>query len=308
MSPETFRVLKGNSTSYSLNLSSANRRGFTLIELLVVIAIIAILAAMLLPALSKAKLKTQGIYCMNNTKQLMLSWQMYATDNRDRIVQNFHGPNNQQFAGTQNAPWVCGWLTWDTAPDNINTTYITEEPYAMMAKYYAKSKKVFKCPADSFLSGPQRSLGWAERVRSVSSNIGMGYGNAEAGPWDAYYNHALKTTDLHYPGPSDTWVYIDEHPDSINDAGFFNPTGGQFVDVPATYHNGATGFAMADGHSEIHKWITSLKKDPRARGVKYTTIANVGVGSGYFEGSYQQDADYQWLKQHGSRRLAALVP
>ena len=98
----------------------------------------------------------------------------------------------------------------------------------------------------------QRKKGWVERVRSISSNIGIGDGNAEAGPFDAIYKHIKKTSDFTIPGPSETWVYLDEHPDSINDAGFFNPVRSYWNDLPACYHNNAAGFAFADGHSEIH--------------------------------------------------------
>jgi prepilin-type processing-associated H-X9-DG protein len=87
----------------------------------------------------------------------------------------------------------------------------------------------------------------------------VGDGNAETGPWDAIYKHIKKMSDFVSPGPTDTWVYLDEHPCSINDAGFFNPRPGSWIDQPATYHNGAAGFAFADGHSEIHKWVQSLK-------------------------------------------------
>src|SRR5258707_8224108 len=99
------------------------RRGFTLIELLVVIAIIAILAAMLLSALAKAKEKANGIYCMNNSKQIMLAWHMYLHDNNDKIVHSFHGGMAQGGAAANdpnNAPWVEGWLDWSTSSDNTN--------------------------------------------------------------------------------------------------------------------------------------------------------------------------------------------
>jgi prepilin-type N-terminal cleavage/methylation domain-containing protein len=147
----------------------ARSNGFTLIELLVVIAIIAILAGMLLPALAKAKTKAQGIYCMNNTKQLMLAWQMYNTDSEDKIIMSFHGGSTLSFAqDLKNAPWVIGWLTWDTSPDNTNVLYLVDERYSKLAKYFGSAKNVFKCPADIYLSSPQKSRSWKERVLGIS--------------------------------------------------------------------------------------------------------------------------------------------
>ena len=268
---------------------------FTLIELLVVIAIIAILAAMLLPTLAKAKAKTKGIYCMNNTKQVMVAWHMYNGDNNDKIVESYHG-------GTAPPPgssaWVQGWLDWDVTAndDNTNTMILIEEQYSKLAKYFSKEKNIFRCPSDTYLNPNQRARGWTTRARSISGNIGIGNGNAETGPFNSIYKHIRKASEFTYPGPAETWVYLDEHPDSINDAGFFNPNQTQWIDVPATYHNGAAGFAFADGHSEIHKWIGSLARSPLSRNVSTFTY-NVNAISGVPVG----DPDIKWMSFRGGR-------
>src|SRR5262245_39100420 len=146
--------------------------GFTLIELLVVIAIIAILASLLLPALTKSKSKAQGIYCMNNTRTLMVTWLMYSHDNNDRLVEN----QNLGSPGEALGSWITGFLTWGSAIDNTNLDYLLDTRYARLAEYLAKTKNVYKCPADRFASTVQRSLGWTERVRSVAMNFYMGDG------------------------------------------------------------------------------------------------------------------------------------
>ena len=243
-------------------------KAFTLIELLVVIAIIAILAAMLLPALSKAKQRTQAVYCMNSCKQLMVGWLSYTHDNNDNIVIALHGTTEAKGGvgdATWGMGWVEGWLDWTTSSDNTNTSFLTDDKYARLANYLGKSKNVFKCPADVFLNSDQRAAGWTSRARSLSGNICLGNGNAGpqpsgTGPWGTIYNKCPKVSSIQVPGPTETWAFVDEHPDSINDAGFFPPqTATQITDVPATYHNRACGFACTDGHAEIHKWIGVLK-------------------------------------------------
>ncbi len=295
----------------SKNHCCASRKGspaFTLIELLVVIAIIAILAAMILPALSKAKQKTQGIYCMNNGKQIMTAWHMYNADNRDRLVNSLHG-GQAQTPDPKWRPWCLGWLDWGNSTQNTNVLLLVgdSDPRgpqwipALGSKYLAKAFQVFKCPADIYLSQQQRSLGWKGRARSISGNIGVGDGNAEEGPWASIYRHIKVASDFIFPGPAETWVYVDEHPDSINDSGFFNPQNPTaWTDVPATYHNGACGFSFADGHSEIHKWRQSLAT-PNARKVDFGAS---GIGA-HFPVAGATDKDIGWMVYHAGRMAAS---
>ena len=290
---KVIKTLEGKPASQWL----ARGRGFTLIELLVVIAIIAILASMLLPALSKSKTKATGILCMNNNKQLMLAWHMYAGDNDDKLVMSFHGGMAQggsAASSAANSPWVLGWLDWGTSSDNTNELFLINPKYSKLAQYFGNSKNILKCPADHFVSPAQRKKGWSERVRSISGNIGVGDGNAEGGPWGAnLYKHIKKSGDFTDPGPSETWVYLDENPDSINDAGFFNPISlSAWIDQPASYHNGAGTFAFADGHAEVHKWKGSLITPPAMK-VHYT--------AGVTAPSVKNDPDTKWLSYRGGR-------
>jgi prepilin-type N-terminal cleavage/methylation domain-containing protein/prepilin-type processing-associated H-X9-DG protein len=309
-------------------MRSKNRRcgrqgpttAFTLIELLVVIAIIAILAALLLPALGKAKEKAQGIQCMGNGHQLMVAWQAYNTDNRDHIVAALHGELTQGAEGVMLAksmglyPWCEGWLDWTTSSDNTNQLYLINDNYAALGKY-APNAGIFKCPADVYLAPAQAQNGFKMRVRSMSGDIYVGEGNADGltpqgispgpnygGPCNmAVYLHAKICADLMIPGPSDTWVFSDEHPDSINDSGEFppeEPTG--WTDVPASYHNAACGFAFADGHSTIHKWRTSLATLQATRVVYFDT----GAEGEYVDSIpvHANDTDIGWVFYHSPRK------
>jgi prepilin-type N-terminal cleavage/methylation domain-containing protein/prepilin-type processing-associated H-X9-DG protein len=298
------------------NFKAAN--GFTLIELLVVIAIIAILAAMLLPVLSKAKQRAQGALCLSRGRQMMTAMLMYVGENND-----FFPPNPDDGNTDPGYNW-CSGNAGIGGPQEFDPDVLQDPSRSLLVNYLSGSVELFRCPADTRQglyqgSNPafigkivpaartfsmNQAVGTIDPGFAASEFSGSGYVHSGVpnlpvnGPWlngthdnrhDAPWRTFGKSSDIGPPSPSDLWVLVDENAQGLNDAAFaFSMAIPGWLDYPGSYHNGSCGLAFADGHSETHHWLDSGTK----------VFGDDGMGRG--TSSPPGWRDWSWMAAHTS--------
>ena len=250
----------------------------------------AILAALVLPVLASARERARAIICLNNTRQLCLAWQIYASDNSERLPYNL-GMTGSSFRTDLN--WVNNVMTWDLSSDNTNPATLTD---ASLGSFVSGNTSVYRCPSDQALSSVQRAAGWTARIRSYSMNAMVGdAGNFTAKGYNINnpgYMQFFKITQIQQP--SDIFVFLDEHPDSIDDGYFLNrDDADEWQHLPASYHNGATAFSFADGHSSLHHW-----QEPSTIYPPLPNAANLPIAIPSSPAT--ATADFDWLTDHMS--------
>jgi prepilin-type N-terminal cleavage/methylation domain-containing protein/prepilin-type processing-associated H-X9-DG protein len=266
------------------------RGGFTLIEALVVAGVIGVLASIILPVLSNVKGRGQTVICLNNERQLAIAWNVYADDREGYLAYNYGvGDTLGTIASGQYLNWANNVMTWKLDPENTNEVLLAR---GGLGPYLSGVVSPFRCPTDRALSVEQRNAGWQQRTRSYSMNAMVGY----AGGYIKYdkninnpkYKQFKRMGDI--PDPSGIFVFIEEHPHSINDGYFLykrDVLPPMWYDLPASYHNSGANLAFADLHIEYRKWLSPGTVQPP---IEIPGLLPMEVSLG-------DTRDYDWLME-----------
>ncbi|HVV72552.1 MAG TPA: hypothetical protein VHI52_13815, partial [Verrucomicrobiae bacterium] len=268
----------------------ALRFGFTLVELLIIILIVALGLTLLTPVFSRTKPNSKAFQCFNNLRQLTVAWAAYAEDNSGSVVYNL-GVDGimSEISKSTYRNWANNDLDWTSTSMNTNLALLQK---GLLSSYVRDNTAVYRCPADTYLSSLQRSLGWSTRARSYSMNGFFGPYSTTPDPGTSAsgrnqffpsYRQWLKLTQV--ANPTRNWVFIEEHPDSINDGYFLNAPGQSsfWGDIPASFHNVACTLSFPDGHAETHRWLSPKTSVPVSFNYSSPTLDPAGR------------TDYQWL-------------
>ena len=277
-------------------LPTQDRRGFTRLDAAAMIVVLFLLALFAFPVISRNAFAAVGVTCVGNLSRLNLAWQLYSADNAGEVMNNFGAA---EMFGTISAKTYLNWthnmMDWSTNPSNTNLTLMaTSKLYPYLEN--TTTPTPFKCPADRFVSGAQSQARWpmGGRIRSYSMNGYMGADSINTNDaayrgqnlFGPNYRQFILTSSI--SSPASTTVFLDEHPDSINDGYFINvpstPSAAQWFDYPGSHHNGAGGVSFADGHVEMHLWVDSRTKPP----VRYSPPSG---------GPSPNNLDHRWLTE-----------
>lgn len=289
----------GRGTRWAMNRSRAARpnriggagAGFTLIELLVTIAILAILASLLLPTLASARMRGQAVSCLNNHRQIALACLMYVSDSQDKLPYNLGETEiKRQVVAGNFLNWNSTVMSWELDSDNTNEVLLMQ---GGINPYLAGAASVYRCPADRVVSDLQARAGWGHRVRSISMNAMVGdageFSQTGVNVNNPTYRQFFKLTQI--PQPSRIFVFIEEHPDSINDGYFLNRLlTMRWVDLPASWHGGRANVTFADGHLEARRWLDTSTRPPSRPDSAHLPFAVPA----------NEQSDYAWLKERTS--------
>ncbi len=228
---------------------------------LAVLATAALLALVATAMASTHRVTPEVILCQENLRRLSKGWHAHGTDNT-LLARNPHGPEATIPNPLTPDSWALGWLDWTTTPDNTNLSRIQVPAFV---PYVGTDTGIFRCPSDRYITPVQRSSGWQYRVRTYAMNSLVHSTIAEI--FASGYARFRTLSD--FSSPQTTFVFTEEHPDSMSDPNFLaDPASRNFYDLPASFHDGAATFAFADGHVETRRWQNSRIRQP----VRFSTF------------------------------------